>query len=289
VLLQATAAVKEAVVMGVSGRGVFGAGRTAVAPVAFTVMVVVAAGGGVAGAVNGASLLIGKSNSATAQTSLTNTSTGHTLVLVAKGGVPLALSAPSGTPALSVNTTKQVANLNASYVGGLSSSALQRRVTGTCAGAISTILASGNVLCQQVPTSGSFYGNPGDSAPMGSVGPFQLSVSCTNAAGFNFVAVAVGALNQSYNFLMSGVDDSGTPTPFAERFQVPAGAGTDSPQAGASDSNPAAFHQLGGQILYSAPGFLFGGTTAELDFQLYVAGGPPPRNPTCEAFWSLIP
>jgi hypothetical protein len=63
--------------------------------------------GGTAVASNGAAMLLGKSNTATATTTLTNAS-----------GVPLSLNAKPYWPALSVNTTAQINNLNADLLNG---------------------------------------------------------------------------------------------------------------------------------------------------------------------------
>ncbi|BEP16179.1 hypothetical protein acdb102_44900 [Acidothermaceae bacterium B102] len=63
--------------------------------------------GGTAVASNGAALLLGKPNTATVVTTLTNAS-----------GVPLALNAKPYWPALQVNTTAQINNLNADLLNG---------------------------------------------------------------------------------------------------------------------------------------------------------------------------
>jgi hypothetical protein len=68
--------------------------------------------GGTAYAANGAALLLGRSNAATATTALNNSR-----------GTPLALSAPAGTPPLRVNTAAKVANLNADHLDGLDATA----------------------------------------------------------------------------------------------------------------------------------------------------------------------
>lgn len=76
---------------------------------AIGVLSVVVGGLGVATAANGGSLVLGHSNSATKTTTLKD-----------KRGTPLALVGKASKPPLKVNSSKQVAHLNASLVGGLS-------------------------------------------------------------------------------------------------------------------------------------------------------------------------
>ena len=68
--------------------------------------------GGTAYATNGGSLLLGRSNAATATTALDNSA-----------GTPLALSAAPGLPPLRVNSSAKVANLNADRLDGLDATA----------------------------------------------------------------------------------------------------------------------------------------------------------------------
>jgi hypothetical protein len=70
-------------------------------------------GGGTAYAVNGSSLLIGRSNSATLPTSLSN-----------PAGTALSLSSKAGTAPLRVNDSTKVSRLNADLVDGLDGGAL---------------------------------------------------------------------------------------------------------------------------------------------------------------------
>ena len=70
-------------------------------------------GGGAAYATNGASLLIGRTNAATAATTLSNSA-----------GTPLVLSGRSTSAPLKVSNTVKVANLNADMLDGYGSSAL---------------------------------------------------------------------------------------------------------------------------------------------------------------------
>jgi hypothetical protein len=96
-------------------------------PVSFGMGAVMALviGSGTAYAATGGKFILGKSNAATATTKLTNSR-----------GTALALSAKSGKPALTVNTTTKVPNLNADRIDGLDST--------------SFALASGNVKAYDV-------------------------------------------------------------------------------------------------------------------------------------------
>jgi hypothetical protein len=79
-------------------------------------LTVAAIGGGTAYAANGGSLLIGRSNAASATTSLSNAA-----------GTALSLSSKAGTPPLRVNGNTKVANLNADLLDGLSSGSFALR------------------------------------------------------------------------------------------------------------------------------------------------------------------
>lgn len=91
----------------------------------FLAAIVLTGGGAAAYAANGGSLLIGRSNSATATTTLTNTR-----------GIPLKLVAKPGSPPLTVNSTTTVPYLSADRLDGLSSGsfALAAGKTGSVTG-----------------------------------------------------------------------------------------------------------------------------------------------------------
>ncbi len=91
----------------------------------FLAAIVLTGGGAAAYAANGGSLLIGRSNSATATTTLTNTR-----------GIPLKLVAKPGYPPLTVNSTTTVPYLSADRLDGLSSGsfALASGQTGSVTG-----------------------------------------------------------------------------------------------------------------------------------------------------------
>ncbi len=67
-------------------------------------------------------------------------------------GPPLGLVAPAGVPPLSVTSSVKVANLNSDLLDGLDATALQRRISGTCASgeAIRVVNLDGTVSCQAV-------------------------------------------------------------------------------------------------------------------------------------------
>ena len=101
-------------------------------------------GGGVATAATATAVLLGRTNSST-----------HATVLANPQGSPLTLVAGRSAPPLIVNSTAKVAHLDADYLDGLDSEALQRRVLGRC-GARSAVLAigsAGQVACAPQPYS----------------------------------------------------------------------------------------------------------------------------------------
>jgi hypothetical protein len=79
----------------------------------------VVGGLGVATAANGGSLVLGHHNSATSTTTLKDSK-----------GTPLSLIGKKSKPPLKVNSSKQVAHLNASLLGGLSASAVKSTGSG---------------------------------------------------------------------------------------------------------------------------------------------------------------
>jgi hypothetical protein len=81
------------------------------------------------------------------------------------GGPGLKAIVNAGAPPLKVNSQVKVASLNADLLDDLDSSALQKRVTGTCAAgsAVKTVNADGTVVCEPVGGGGvwSLTGNSG--------------------------------------------------------------------------------------------------------------------------------
>jgi hypothetical protein len=93
--------------------------RSGVAAGVIGALSVTVAGLGVATAANGGSLILGQSNSATSTTSLTD-----------RHGTPLSLIGSHSKPPLSVNSSKRVAHLNASLLGGQPARALATNGSG---------------------------------------------------------------------------------------------------------------------------------------------------------------
>jgi hypothetical protein len=116
--------------------------RTLLNPVALLGVAVLLVGGtGVATAATGGTFLLGRNNTASAPTGLYNTA-----------GTALKLTSKGGTPPLTVSNSTKVPYLNSDLVDGLTSSQLQRRITGTCTdGALRAVGSSGGVYCAAVP------------------------------------------------------------------------------------------------------------------------------------------
>ena len=95
------------------------------------VAAVVLGGAGVASAANGGNFILGHSNTETLKSTLSNSN-----------GTPLQLNASPGNPPLKVNSSVQVPSLNASEVGGLSSSKLVAGGDGFTATATDTPISS---------------------------------------------------------------------------------------------------------------------------------------------------
>lgn len=144
--------------------------RAAANPVAALAVAIALVGGtGIATAATGGTFVLGRSNSATTKTRLTNTA-----------GTALGLTSKAGTPPLTVSNSTKVSRLNADYVDGVDSAALQRRVTGTCAGgAISAVAASGAVTCAALPGRLNVAVGPNTSTLVGTLGGANVNVSCT--------------------------------------------------------------------------------------------------------------
>jgi hypothetical protein len=87
---------------------------------AIGVGVIVVSTMGVAVAANGGSLELGHKNTAT-----------PTTTLIDRKGTPLAVTGDKHRPPLTVNSAVQVPHLNAGLVGGMSSSQLQRHISGS--------------------------------------------------------------------------------------------------------------------------------------------------------------
>lgn len=80
------------------------------------------------------------------------------------GGPALSLQVNSGISPFTVNSQTRVISLNADLLDGLDSSALQKRVTGTCAAgsALRAVNGDGSVVCQAVGGGGSGWSLTGN-------------------------------------------------------------------------------------------------------------------------------
>lgn len=129
--------------------------------------------GGTAAAATGNTFITGRSNTATSQTYLVNRGAGPVLALGTQNGqVPLAVSATAG----------KATNLNADRIDGLDGTALQRRVTGSCAAGstVTGVQATGTVTCQPVPSGPQGPAGPAgrqaEPTTLGSLVPFGDSI-----------------------------------------------------------------------------------------------------------------
>jgi hypothetical protein len=113
---------------------------------------------GVAVAANGGNFILGHANSASKRTVLSAPVAGGKALQVTNNNTSnaastaLGLNVASGHTPFTVNSGVKVANLNADRLDGIDSSALQRRVTGSCSAnsAITQINAAGGVGCTNV-------------------------------------------------------------------------------------------------------------------------------------------
>jgi hypothetical protein len=122
--------------------------RQGVAVGAIGALGVTVAGIGVAAAANGGSLIVGHNNSATKTTTLTN-----------HKGTALSLISKSSKPPLKVNSSRQVAHLNASLLGGKSATALATSGSGeqvpfTTLSKIVTQISTKGAAATKVATTG---------------------------------------------------------------------------------------------------------------------------------------
>lgn len=113
------------------------------------------AGTGIGGVFN-----LGKTNKVNATTSLTGTASGPMLTVTNNGsGSGLSLRVGAGKPPFTVNSKTQVANLNASLLGGLASASFVQGGGDAHAYALTLTGNQSNVLLLSVPGFGSFRAN----------------------------------------------------------------------------------------------------------------------------------
>ena len=142
------------------------------------------AGSGVGGVFN-----LGQVNTVNQKSTLTGaTSEAELLVQNTGTGAALSLVGGAGAPPFRVNSSSKIASLNADFLDGLDSSALQKRVTGTCAAgqAIRVVNANGSVSCQAVAGAG---------------GTWSLSGNAGTNPGANFLGTTD---NKALEFKVSG-------------------------------------------------------------------------------------
>ena len=119
-----------------------------------------------AGSGVGAVFNLGQTNTVNQKSTLTGaTSDSELLVQNTGSGSALNLATGAGVPAFKVNSSTKIGNLNADLLDGLDSTALQKRVTGTCTAgqAIRVVNAEGTVACEPVGIAGAWglKGNSG--------------------------------------------------------------------------------------------------------------------------------
>lgn len=117
------------------------------------------AGSSLSGSTGGSELTV--SNASTSGRGLSVNGAGGVAALLAhnSNGPAGAFQTPASASPFLVNSTHKVTSLNADLLDGLDSSALQKRVSGTCASgsAISSVATDGNVTCQSTGANGNGY------------------------------------------------------------------------------------------------------------------------------------
>jgi Phage Tail Collar Domain len=123
------------------------------------------------------------------------------------GGPAGSFSVNSAVPPFTVNSQTKVANLNADRLDGLDSSALQKRVSGTCAAgtAVRVVNSDGSVACQAVGAGGVFVGHFGTNTGNAglangttcTLGEIRLTASPVLTAGGAPAAGQLLAINQN--------------------------------------------------------------------------------------------
>jgi hypothetical protein len=109
---------------------------------------------GTAIAATGGNFILGQANTATTQSTLTANQAGTALQVTNTStdptATPLSLKSAKTNPPFTTNSKTKVANLNADFLDGLTSTALQRRISATCPArqAIFSVAADGTPICR---------------------------------------------------------------------------------------------------------------------------------------------
>ena len=158
----------------------------------FVAGIIVASSMGTAFAANGGSIVIGRSNSATATTTLTNSK-----------GTALKLTSKSGTAPFAVSNSTKVSKLNADLIDGKDSTTLVNQATNAARSRWALIDSNGNVLRQyggitveNVATGGYCITVPGiDAQTHAAVATVDYDYSDTTFTGSQFASVEMSSGN----------------------------------------------------------------------------------------------
>jgi hypothetical protein len=158
--------------------------RVSKSVVAIGLGAIVIIGSGSAVAATGHNLILGHKNSATKTTTLSDSK-----------GTPLSLKARKGHAPFAVNSSKVVTHLNADLLDGLSSSALQRKITGKCAaGTAATAVSGTSLTCTAVtaPTTNVITLSAGTNTTTNGTALVAVLGALTTATATNGYSVELG-------------------------------------------------------------------------------------------------
>jgi hypothetical protein len=231
------------------------------------------AGSGIGGVFN-----LGKTNSVNASTVLSGSTNGQQLRVVnpntGAGATGVGISTSPSRPPLAVNSTVRVRNLNADLVDGVHASALQRRVSGTCANrsAIAAVNPNGSVSCAQSAIFPIQHLVPPDYLSSDDFSPssLQVDLDCGHGGGAFIIFKDAGSSVATLNWMYS--DGGTTSTVNADGVAIPPSVYKEFPISGT---------RLEGQFIWSEPHFVvtvnlheFNGTECEVNGTAEVAYTP---------------
>ena len=193
------------------------------APFAWVVLGIVLSAG-TAAAATGGTFVLGRSNTASGTTTLTS-----------NRGTPLALHGPAAEPPfwIGANATR-VPYLNSDLLDGLDSTALQRRLVGSCPGAIRAVAANGGLTCTDLPRQWVAVVDSDGSLSGGSDG--VSSGHYLNSAGSFFVQLPDDVSDCAW--IASSTGGRGTSATVAPITGQPAYVGVTTSNAGAGAYEP---------------------------------------------------